>query len=399
MPGTKNNTSVPDTYQGREQAYIKHRLLEDYLEKLFLIVGMSSGKLGITELCYVDCFAGPWLDESEDLNGTSIAISLKILDRCRQELRRRGKTPRFRALYVEKDPAVFERLKHYLREYTPAGIEAQPMSGDFVTLRDKILGWCSRDAFAFFFIDPTGWKEVGIDVLKPLLKRPQSEFLINFMYDFVNRTASMAGWQEDIAALLGKTVETGNLSPAKREELLLNTYRENLKHTLHSGLKNRTPHSAYVRVLDREKERPKYHLVYLTSHPRGVIEFMNISEGLDQIQKHVRASTKQNVRAEKSGMNDLFGADSFIDSEQGRASLSEVEHYWLRYLAGGTKQVGEEEFANLLEETNWFPVDFQRALGNLIDEGKVRNLDAPRKRPKKPLHWENNERLQLVETT
>lgn len=68
MPDTKNNGTVPDTYQGREQAYIKHRLLEGYLEKLFLIVGMSSSKLGITELCYVDCFAGPWGDESEDMS-------------------------------------------------------------------------------------------------------------------------------------------------------------------------------------------------------------------------------------------------------------------------------------------------------------------------------------------
>lgn len=52
--------TVPETYRGREQAYIKHRLLESYLEKLFLIVGMSARKLGITEFCYVDCFAGPW---------------------------------------------------------------------------------------------------------------------------------------------------------------------------------------------------------------------------------------------------------------------------------------------------------------------------------------------------
>ncbi len=35
MTGTKN-TVMPDAYQGREQAYIKHRLLESYLEKLFM---------------------------------------------------------------------------------------------------------------------------------------------------------------------------------------------------------------------------------------------------------------------------------------------------------------------------------------------------------------------------
>ena len=42
MPDPKNSNAVPDAYHGREQAYIKHRLLEGYLEKLFMIIGMSS---------------------------------------------------------------------------------------------------------------------------------------------------------------------------------------------------------------------------------------------------------------------------------------------------------------------------------------------------------------------
>ena len=48
-----SGVSVPGSYEGREQAFIKHRLLESYLEKLFLIVGMRAGALGMTELCSV----------------------------------------------------------------------------------------------------------------------------------------------------------------------------------------------------------------------------------------------------------------------------------------------------------------------------------------------------------
>ncbi len=60
MPDPKKSNAVPEVYlHGRELAFIKHQLLEGYLEKLFIIIGMSSTKLGITELCYVDCFAGP----------------------------------------------------------------------------------------------------------------------------------------------------------------------------------------------------------------------------------------------------------------------------------------------------------------------------------------------------
>ncbi len=362
-----------------------------------MIIGMSSAKLDITEICYVDCFAGPWSDESEDLSGTSIAVSLQILDRCRQALERRRVSLRFRALYVEKDKAAFARLLRHISGRTPSGIDAKAMEGDFVALREEILTWCGNKAFVFFFIDHTGWKDVGVGVLQPLLQRPRSEFLINFMYDFVNRTASMPGWKDEIASLLGEAVELGDLPGPEREKLLLNTYRKNLKRHMASDGKW-WARSAYVRVLDREKERPKYHLVYLTSHPRGSIAFMEISEELDLVQKHIRASTKEHARAEKSGMNDMFGAAGYVNAEQGHANLIEVERYWLKYLSGGSKRVGEEEFANLLEGTDWFPGDFQRALGNLIAVGRVRNLDAPRKRPKRPLHWKKEgERLQLVD--
>ena len=99
-------------------------------------------------------------------------------------------------------------------------------------------------------------------------------------------------------------------------------------------------------------------------------------------------------------MGELFGPEAFVDAVEGHAPLSEVEAYWLTYLASGERRVSEEAFANLLEDTDWFPGDFQRALGSLINAGKVRNLDATRKRPKKPLHWKNEgERLQLTEVT
>ena len=241
-----------------------------------------------------------------------------MLDKCQKELSARGIKLRFRALYVEKDDDAFAQLETFLSKHTPAGIEACPLHGDFVALREQILSRCGNAAFSFFFIDPTGWKEVSIDVLKPLLVRRQSEFLINFMYDFVNRTASMSEWKGEIATLLGGAVELDNLHAGQREKLLLNTYRNNLKRELPFGGKSKA-RSAYVRVLDREKQRPKYHLVYLTTHPRGIIEFMEISEDIDLVQKQVRASAKQAARAEKTGIDDMFGDDTPVNADAGHA--------------------------------------------------------------------------------
>ena len=103
------------------------------------------------------------------------------------------------------------------------------MEGDFVALRDDILRRVGRDGFVFFFVDPKGWKEVGIKTLEPLLRRPRSEFLVNFMYDVVNRTVSMSEWRSDMVELLGEPLDVEGMEPAERERLIVDTYRRNLK--------------------------------------------------------------------------------------------------------------------------------------------------------------------------
>ena len=119
MTNDKNSDGTPKGYDNREHAYIKHYLLKEYLQKLFLIIGMGSRESEVVEICYVDCFAGPWLDDSDNLEASSIAISLGILKRCHDELRGRGKNVRLRALYVEKNMGAFVRLERYLGKYTP----------------------------------------------------------------------------------------------------------------------------------------------------------------------------------------------------------------------------------------------------------------------------------------
>ena len=389
----KDGALLPDAYRGREQAYIKHTLLKTYLLKLFLIVGMSARQLDIKELAYVDGFAGPWGDESEDLQSTSIAISLRVLSECRNTLLQHGVNLRFRALYVEKSHTAFARLKDFLDRRPADGIDAEALQGDFTQLTPAIHEW-ARDAFTFFFIDPKAWLPVSVGVLKPLLQRPQSEFLINFMYDFANRALSMADFQAQVRELLGETPDVKRLLPQEREKTVLAVYRRNLVRLVPTQHPWRA-RSAYVRVLDPLKNRPKYHLVYLTTHPRGLIEFMEASDALDLVQKRVRAATKQRRRQEKTGMAELFNDAEFVSDEEGHASETEVQTYWIERLASGPRRIDYTEFAGMLEETDWFPSDLQRALGDLIKDGRVRNLDAAGKRRTRFVHFDKGERLEL----
>ena len=160
---------IAKAYEGREHSVVKHALLKGYLEKLLFIMGMT----GIREIAYVDCFAGPYKDESSDIQATSIAISLDILKKIRDALATQDKHITVRAIYVEEKKSSFKRLKDYLDNNCPSGIQAFPIRGDYAEKTDEILRLCGNNSFAFFFVDPLGWTDVGIPRLSKFTEPPE----------------------------------------------------------------------------------------------------------------------------------------------------------------------------------------------------------------------------------
>ena len=123
---------------------------------------------------------------------------------------------------------------------------------------------------------------------------------------------------------------------------------------------------------------------------------MDASEKMDIVQKHVRAKTKQQRRIESTGQDELF-TDDINSGATDTMDMEVVKQYWLDSLTRTPRVFGYEDLANMLEETNWFETKLQQAFKELTEEGKVVNLDAPRKRPKKPHHYDKNQRLQRTE--
>jgi len=377
-------------YKGREHSFIKHRLLETYLETLFMIIGQHEQRI-----CYVDCFSGPWQESDENLSGTSIELSLNVMRNCRDSLRKLNKNIEFRALYIEKRKRAHKKLDAFLNSNTWEGIRTDSKNGEFHKLRSEIIEWCGDTDFAFFFIDPKGWKNaIEIPTLTPLLQRPNSEYLINFMYDFLLRTHTQKGFQEDMRAIFGELPDTSGLTPKEREEYLIRRYRDSLTSIQPRG--SEKLRSASVNILDPVIERTKYHLVYLTRHPLGIVKFMDASEKMDIVQKRVRAHTKQQRRIETTGQGELFSAAIDAETRDDAVDIEVVKDYWLKSLSTTPRVFGTNDLADMLEETNWFETNFQQAFNELIDEGKARNLDAPRKRPKKPVHFDQDELLQRI---
>lgn len=385
---------IDPAYEGREHSLIKHELLRGYLEILLCIVGIS----GVKEFTYVDCFAGPWGDESDSLSGTSIAISLEILAKVRKTLAEVHNIHgvKFRAIYVEKSKK-HKRLMEYLQNNCPEGIEWHALHGDYSAKQDEILQLCGDKSFAFFFIDPKGWLDVGIPKLAKLLRRPKSEFLITFMYDFLNRFVGKADLRSQISEMLGPLSDDefqniSQLLPKNREDFIVRKYREQLKAAV--GLDRALqPRSYHAVVKDKDKEKTKYHLVYLTRHHKGIVKFAEQSAKSDFFQSVVRIQTKQNT-ARQGG---LFSAEEEAEQQDGaRVEIEDVKRYWLAKLTDQPVIFDESKLADMLEETGWLIKDFQLAFGELLSENKVENFDVKKKRRTLHVHFDEGERLRRL---
>ena len=176
-------------------------------EKLLLIVGTS----GTREITYVDCFAGPsgarMVNRSMALPSPFPWVSSKASAIRWRRRRHRLAGLRLRAVFVEKAKRRYQRLADYLAASAPLGIECHGLCGDYFELQDEILNLCGN-GFAFFFIDPKGWKDVTIPKLRKLAARPRSELLVNFMYDFFNRFIDLPSLSQQVTDMLGMLDES-----------------------------------------------------------------------------------------------------------------------------------------------------------------------------------------------
>lgn len=389
---------IPAAYIDREQAWAKHWALELYLDRLLHIVGYHLGAGSMPhELVYVDCFAGPWQAPGEHIDATSVAISLRKLNETRKHLGRNGRmAPRFRALFIERDLEAFERLNQFVAS-NKGSIEATCMAGEFAALVPRIKKWCGGNAFAFFFVDPKGYQDVGKSTLGPLLSMPYSEFLINFMSSFVVRGESqqvLAGLMDDL--LGGFQAVAGEADGLDRESRVARAYAAHMK-SLNVCQHRCAPRSYTLPILDPRKDRTKYHLVYLTCNPKGILEFAEASEKAMSLQCDVAGQVRHEYRQARTKQDDLFDAPIAPAPLKPEIDMKEV---WLNLLQdGGVKKIDQATAATLLESNNTFPGALQSALKQLIQDGVVINLDEKRRRTKNAVNWDKEERLQLASDT
>jgi three-Cys-motif partner protein len=320
-------------YAGREQSYVKHVFLAHYLEAL-----VHKTASIYPHIVYVDGFAGPWQSTNERFEDTSFGIALNALRRAKESWKQIGRTVRVSAHLVERDATAYAKLAEVPTRFPDVSVSTY--SGDFVGLIPSILKVIPADAFAFFFIDPKGWR-IPLQQLAQLLSRANSEVIFNFMFDFINRAVNIGDanivtglneliphgdWRSKI--MKAEAQGGGNMTPEARKKVLVGAFTESLA-TLGSYR-----FVAETTILRPLRDRPLYCLCYATRHPTGIEVFRDCQIKALQEQSATRAAVKLQHTANTSGQAEMFeslhdmGPDelnAFLASERQQAEISLLE--------------------------------------------------------------------------
>jgi hypothetical protein len=144
--------------------------------------------------------------------------------------------------------------------------------------------------------------------LEPLLSRSNSEVVFNFMFEFINRAASMnepvtiagldelipfGSWRQELQAA----------TPEERKEILVAAFSETLRRI------GDYRYVAEIPIFRPLKDRPLYSLFFGTRRPPGIEVFRECQIATLKEQDETRKVTKQKHALHQSGQSEMFAAN------------------------------------------------------------------------------------------
>jgi three-Cys-motif partner protein len=297
--------STSDLYFGREQTLVKHEVLRRYLGRFAHIIGSWS-----KSITYIDGFAGPWNVVSEEWKDSSFAIAVDELRKARETHRRSGKDLRIRCFFVESSPRSYAALEKF--RATQSDIEIEAKNAELENAIDDCVRFVKKDrqTFAFSFIDPTGWKGIALETIRPLLLLQPGEVLVNLMTSFIIRHIDTPSVRHQIAAVFGSNEPLDRIKKLRgldRVDACVEEYCTVLRAA------GKFDFVCPAVVLQPTKDLPHFHLVYASRKDRGLDVFKDIERKAMQTMEKARAGAEQRKEREKGKLS-LFDPNEMPES-------------------------------------------------------------------------------------
>lgn len=292
------------SYKGREQAYVKHCLLDEYLSGWCYKIGSKWDSL-----IYIDGFAGPWGATDINYADASFGIAVRVLKEAVKVLRGRGNNQvKALAVFVEKNPAAFAELNAFAQRESTNEVQTVAFKGRFIksiaTIETHIAS-TGRNPFKFVFLDRKGWADAPIAQMKSVVAGRSSEVLFNLMTSFLTRFFEHEQTAESYRQLFGRegvleSIRKITKGTGEREEAVVREYCISLREIC--GFR----YVSQAVILDPEKQKARYYLIFATNHPKGIEVFKAAEMKAARIQDEIRHVAK----IEKSGQSEmLFGPE------------------------------------------------------------------------------------------
>jgi three-Cys-motif partner protein len=279
-------------YTNREQAYIKHCLLEEYLPEWAYKVGSAWN-----ELVYVDGFAGPWQATHADLTDTSFGVAIQALHQCQTGLRGRGRELKIESILVDQDKNAFSQLKSFAELQSHPGFGVHALHGRFIEMIgdiETIIKKNTRNSFRFIFLDPKGWADIPMRGMRLFLRNRSCEVLITLMTRHIIRFLDEPDRADSYNNLFGRSevLEKLRSSVIRNEPSHARAERAVREYGLSLRLLCGFRYVSSAVILEPNEESIRYFLVYATNHPRGVEVFKNAETKAASVQDAVRYDTR-----------------------------------------------------------------------------------------------------------
>lgn len=344
-------TGLPDNYRGREQSYIKHLFLTQYLEAAAYKILQGRSPI----LNFVDAFAGPWRVSDANYSDASFDQALTTLEAVRAYLGKAGLSGlRIRFCFCERQSDRVIRLREYAGQHRQFDIRI--FHGSFEDHLGEIADSC-RDGFTFTFIDPTGWNIRSEPILEFLRDR-RGEFLLNFMSEHVNRHAEYPKVAESIGRFLADPNWADDFKKLPldwtNEQRVLHLFKQKVKAT---GAATYLPDFP---ILKPREDRVKMRLLLGTHSKKGLEVFRDVQSKVER--KEIE--TRNQIADESKNRFSLFTGEEIAEMQQGSAGIGSPRY----------KREATDQIVAMLTRTT--PLPFDALLTNILENIPMRGTQA-----------------------
>ncbi len=358
----------PTIYDGRGPALVKHTFILKYLPTLIAKIAST-----YDEFIYVDLFAGPWKERTEDLSDTAFAIAIESMRDLQSVWKSLGRSVKMTAHLVDSNSEAIAKQRRLIDRY-PEIVVHQHHDKAEVAL-PEILRLIPEAAFCFAFIDPKGVPDIR--KFQALISRQHTEVFLNFMFQFANRFAAT----EQMRTLEWLTVEDERDAFRKKISKLSGKEREDaLTDKARSALAKMGEYrfAPAITVDEEDVDRCLYKLIYLSRHPKGIQVFRDAQRETLKTQAKNRTGRKSYRRAEKTGTADLFEEIEPVDqAERSATEIRDGIRDGDRFARSLIEAAGEngihwrELWPRVLEETVTTHKDLGDAITEMRNNGEI----------------------------